>query len=153
MGIYARETEVPAERSKAEIESTLRRYGADQFMSGWKEGVAIVGFIMNARQIRFTLPLPHPSDFSKNARGAARSMGSQQGAYEQAVRQRWRALALAIKAKLEIVDSGIKTFEQEFLSDIVMPNGQCAGEWMVPQIKAAYETKKMPPLLLAGGEK
>lgn len=148
MGIYASSTDVPAERSKAEIEKTLVRYGAQQFMSGWKEGVAIVGFIMNDRQIRFTLPLPHPSEFSKNAVGASRGAGSQQAAYDQAVRQKWRALALAIKAKLEIVDSGIKTFEQEFLSDIVMPNGQCAGEWMVPQIEQAYATKKMPPLLI-----
>lgn len=138
MGIYARDTEVPAERSKAEIEKTLRRYGADQFMSGWKEGVAIVGFIMHDRQIRFTLPLPTLKDYKTERQ------------YEQAVRQRWRALALAIKAKLEIVDAGIKTFEQEFLSDIVMPNGHTAGEWMVPQIKAAYETKKMPALLIGG---
>lgn len=150
MGIYASSTEVPAERSKAEIEKTLRRYGADQFMSGWKEGFAVVGFIMNARQIRFTLPLPRLQDFAKTVTGAGRSQSSQTAAYEQAVRQRWRALALAIKAKLEIVDAGIKTFEQEFLSDIVMPNGKCVGEWMVPQIKAAYETKKMPPLMIGG---
>jgi hypothetical protein len=139
MGIYAAETDVPVERSKNEIEKTLRRYGADQFVSGWKDKVAIVGFIMNQRQIRFTLPLPHRKDFNTDRQ------------FEQSERQRWRALALAIKAKLEIVDAGIKTFEQEFLSDIVMPNGQCAGEWMVPQIKIAYETKKMPQLFLGGG--
>lgn len=150
MGIYASSTDVPAERSKAEIEKTLRRYGADQFMSGWKEGVAIVGFIMNDRQIRFTLPLPRINDFAKKANGALMSSTQSTQAYEQSVRQRWRAMALAIKAKLEIVDAGIKTFEQEFLSDIVMPNGKCVGEWMVPQIKAAYETKKMPPLMIGG---
>ncbi len=139
MGIYASETKVPAERSKAEIEMIVRRYGADQFVSGWKHGQAIVGFVMNGRQIRFVLPLPNQNDF-KNLRQ-----------YEQTIRQRWRALALAIKAKLECVESGITTFEEEFLAHIVMPNGQCAGEWLVPQIAEAYEKKKMPPLLLGAG--
>lgn len=139
MGLYASETKVPAERSKAEIETIVRRYGADQFVSGWKHGQAIVGFVMNGRQIRFVLPLPDQKEFT-----AVRQ-------FEQAIRQRWRALALAIKAKLECVESGITTFEEEFLAHIVMPNGHTAGEWLVPQIRAAYETKKMPPLLLAGG--
>jgi hypothetical protein len=151
MGIYARETVVPAERSKAEIEATLRRYGADQFVSGWKQHVAVIGFVMRDRQVRFTLPLPQLSEFGKNAAGAMRSHGSQQAAYEQAVRQRWRALALAIKAKLECVESGIATFEEEFMAHIVMPNGMTAGEWLVPQIAEAYDKKKMPPLLMGAG--
>ena len=37
------------------------------------------------------------------------------GRWEQACRQRWRALALVIKAKLEAIDAEISTFEEEFL--------------------------------------
>lgn len=44
--------------------------------------------------------------------------------YEKATRQRWRALALVIKAKLEAVASGITEFEQEFLAHIVLPDGR-----------------------------
>jgi hypothetical protein len=33
---------------------------------------------------------------------------------EAETRRRWRALALAIEAKLEVVDTGIASFEHEF---------------------------------------
>ena len=35
-GRYATDTRVSVERSKAEIEAILARYGADQFMYGWE---------------------------------------------------------------------------------------------------------------------
>lgn len=79
--------------------------------------------------------------------GTLRSQTQQEEIYEQAVKQRWRALALVIKAKLEAVEAGITIFEDEFLAHIVLPNGQTAGEYMVPQIEAAYETGKMPAML------
>jgi hypothetical protein len=66
---------------------------------------------------------------------------------EQAVRQRWRALALVIKAKLEAFESGIETFEQAFLANILLPDGQTVGQWMVPQVEQAYLTGTMPGLL------
>ncbi len=72
------------------------------------------------------------------------------GAYEQAGRQRWRALALVIKAKLEAVESGVETFEDAFLSHIVLPGGGTIGRWLKPQLQEAYVGGKMPPLLGAG---
>ena len=44
---YAEKTSVASDRSRAEIEKTLVRYGADQFMYGWQEDKAVVGFRMN----------------------------------------------------------------------------------------------------------
>ncbi|MBI2798928.1 MAG: hypothetical protein HYX63_01375 [Gammaproteobacteria bacterium] len=70
---------------------------------------------------------------------------------QQAVRQRWRALNLVIKAKLEAVESGISVFEEEFLAHIVMPNNQRVGQWMLPQIAAAYSSGKMSPMLPVPG--
>lgn len=126
-------------------------------------------------------------------------------AYDQTVRQRWRALSLVIKAKLlsrprqlagagmgefarlaighrqreadaaashlehhdcargvptvgkascavarlEAVESGITVFEEEFMAHIVLPNGQTVGEFMTPQIESAYRDGKMPPMLPA----
>lgn len=81
-----------------------------------------------------------------------RSPAQAQTEYEQAVRQKWRALALAIKAKLEAVDAGITEFEDEFLANIVLPNGESAGNWMRPQIASAYAKGDMPPLLSYGGD-
>lgn len=73
--------------------------------------------------------------------------------WEQACRQKWRALALVVKAKLEAVESGISEFEEEFLAHIVLPDGQTVGRWMQPQIADAYGSGKMPPMLPALGMK
>jgi hypothetical protein len=82
-----------------------------------------------------------------------RSPDAQRKAYEQAERQRWRALALVIKAKLEAVESGITEFEREFMAHIVLPGGGTVGDWMLPQIEQAYSSGQMPAMLpqMAGG--
>jgi hypothetical protein len=151
MSIYASSTNVSTERSKMEIERTLRRYGASEFVQGWDRDKAVIMFRMEDRRIRFYLPMPDRADFKKTESGRERRNDYLiEAAWEQAGRQRWRALALAIKAKLEAVASGITTFEEEFLAHVVMPNGKNLGELIVPQIATAYENKKMPPLLGAG---
>ena len=68
-------------------------------------------------------------------------------AFEQARRQRWRALALWIKAVLEAAASGILTIEDALLPFTVLPNGQTAGQWLAPQIEKVYLTGSMPALL------
>lgn len=148
MARYAESTEVPADRSKAEIERTLRRYGADQFMYGWENTRALVRFRAHGRHVSFELPMPNRSEFTyTEARRQRRSADQIEKAYDQAIRQRWRALALVIKAKLEAVDTGITTFEQEFLAHTVLPDGQTVGQWILPQVEQAYENGAMPKML------
>lgn len=151
MSRYAENTQVPSDRSRAEIERTLGRYGASGFMYGWQEGYAVVAFEMMGRRIRFDLPMPdrQSTQFTQTETGRERSAAQAEKAYEQAVRQGWRALHLVIKAKLEAVESGITEFEEEFLAHIVLPDGQTVGRWMLPQVQEAYESGKMPALLPA----
>lgn len=113
-----------------------------------------MGFTMNGRHIKFELPMPDKSDpeFTRTPTGRARKNTQVAQAYEQAVKQRWRALALVIKAKLEAVESGITGFDEEFLAHIVLPDGQTVGRWMIPQVAEAYEHGTMPALLPAPGE-
>lgn len=147
---YAAQTEVSAERSRAEIEKTLIRYGAAGFAYGWQGAVVVIGFEMQDRRIRFKLPMPDKNlrEFTHTpSRGNKRSPQEAEAAWEQATRQKWRALSLAIKAKLEAVESGITTFEEEFLAHIVLPNGKTYGEWAVPQIEQSYKHGILPPLL------
>lgn len=147
---YAEKTSVLVSRTKAEIEELVHRHGADQFVSGYKGDVAVIGFSMVGRQIRFLLPLPDKQAreyWYTPGRGLRRDAESAASAWEQACRSRWRALYLIIKAKLEAVDAGISTVEREFLYDIVLPDGRTAGEWMTPQIEAAYQTGQMPAML------
>ncbi len=152
MARYAEKTKVSAAGSREEIEATLSRYGADGFIYGWQDNVAVVGFRMHDRQIRFKLVMPDKKDeqFTTYMRGSvayAREEHIALANWEQATRQRWRALALVIKAKLEAVEAGISEFENEFLANIVLPSGQLAGEWMRPQVAEAYRVGTMPSML------
>lgn len=151
---FAEGTSVSASKTKTEIEATLARYGASQFISGWTENHAALGFVMHDRQIRFILPMPQASE-QQFTHKKVNQFGSLQRrteiqareAWQQEVNRRWRALALIVKAKLEAVESGIVTFEDEFLAHTVLPNGQTAGEWMRPQVDEAYRIGSMPQAL------
>lgn len=59
---FASDTSVSVERSKAEIERLLMRYGATQFATGWDASQAVLGFHLAKRSIRFVLPLPDQND-------------------------------------------------------------------------------------------
>lgn len=138
MSKYAARTSVPIERSKAEIESILTKYGADQFSSGWVDGKAVVMFRIKNRYIRIEMPTLKTSGLRTKA---AEETAAQEN------RRRWRALVLYVKAKLESVESEIISFEEAFMAHIVLPNRQTVGEFMVPQIERAYEGGDMPPAL------
>jgi hypothetical protein len=118
-------------------------------MYGWVKGRVVIEFVMHARRIRFDLPLPDRDDprFSHTTAGRELPPLQAQQAYEQELRRRWRALALAIRAKLEAVETGITEIESEFLANIVLPDQRTVGQIMVPQVELAYRTGRMPPLL------
>lgn len=150
---FAQETEVPVEKSRAEIERLLQKNGATSFMTGSNSFGAMVAFEMHGRRIVFHLPAPKRDDQAVThfRRGggslAKRSPDAAQRVWEQAYRSRWRALNLSVKAKLEAVAIGITTFEDEFLAHIVMPDGMSVGEHVRPRIAAAYDSGQMQPLL------
>ena len=147
---YAETTSVSSEKSRAEIETVLRRHGAEQFISGWSPGCAVIGFVCHGKQVKFTLPLPdrNSKQFTNQpVRGYRRSEAKIEEVYEQAIRQRWRALALAIKAKLEAVECGITTFEDEFLAHFVLPDGMTVGQHAIPRLEEAILNGIMPKLL------
>ncbi len=138
MSVYATGTEVPSERSRMEIERTLQRYGAEGFAYGWQEGRAVIGFRMKDRNVRFILPMPVKGGFARTRTGVRRSESSADAAFQAEQRRRWRALALSVKAKLEMVSSGIVDFEDEFLSYIVLPDGKTVADHVRPGIEQAY---------------
>ena len=151
---YAADTSVSVERSRAEIEKTLARYGADSFGYFTEANRAVVAFRMSDRQIRFILSMPDKElreCTHTPAKGERRRADGARIAWEQACRQRWRALALVIKAKLEAVTAGITTVEDEFLAHTVLPDGTTFGQWAKPQLDQAYQLGHMPTQLLLGG--
>jgi hypothetical protein len=63
--VYANRTEVPAHRSRAEIERLLARYGATGFMYAWEGESQQIAFKIHDRSIRIILPMPDPADFQR----------------------------------------------------------------------------------------
>lgn len=147
---YAEKTSVSVSKTKADIEDLIQKAGAGQFVSGFKDNMAVIGFSLDNRQIRFILPIPDKADkkfWYTPGRRNKRTEEQAYAAWEQACRAKWRSLYLIIKAKLEAVESGISTIEREFFYDIVLPDGQTIGEYMAPQLESVYATGEMPPLL------
>ena len=134
---FAKNTKVPVDRTRGEIEKTLGRYGALRFLCFTEQNRAVIIFEAHLRRLRSDLPLPD-GDSEKD---------------RQKCRQKWRALLLAIKSKLEAVESHIETFEEAFLSHIVMPDGLTVGTPARPQIAAAYKGEPMQSLLPAPPKK
>lgn len=137
-------------RSQNELVALLKKHGATAHAFGVEDGIARVMFQLDGRRVRFELSIPNADQFvSKipyNIGYAHRKNWCERQA-DQAERQRWRTLLLVTKAKLELVAEGMGTVESEFMANIVLPNNQLVGEWLAPQIEAAYSNGKMPPLL------
>lgn len=140
--MYAATTEVPVAKSRAEIERLLERAKAKQYGTAVDYDLrqARVQFRLHDRIVRFVIMLPDPKKIGVGKR------------LEQAERQRWRALLLVIKAKLESVENAIATFEEEFLAHIVMPNDRTVAELILPSIGEAYKTGRMPKALAPAPE-
>jgi hypothetical protein len=126
---YAGRTKVGVDKSRQDLERILARYGATRFGYATEPGQAAIQFEAQGRRIRFILPLPDPKsrEFT-HSRNGMRSPAVAAEAYEQGVRQRWRALTLVVKAKLEAVASGVVLFQDEFLAYTLMADGRTFGE-------------------------
>lgn len=156
MARYAEQTAVSIDRSRAEIEHLLERFGATGFLSGWDKGrnVAMIAFELRGRRMQFRLALPDPDDpafvykkINQSNYREQRPEAQRKAAYDQACRERWRALVLLIKAKLAAVEAGIVSLEDEFLPNVMLPDNRTVADWLQPQVERTYATGQMPPLL------
>lgn len=138
--MYAKTTRVPSAQTRAEIERLLARAKARSYGTAVDHETrqARVQFRLHERYVRFTLALPERV-------GRLRA----EAAYDQVERQRWRALLLVIKAKLEAVESQITTFEEEFLAHIVLPTDITVADAIRPAIAHAYATGQLPSAFAA----
>lgn len=143
MSRYAEGTTVPVERTRAEIEATLSRFGATEFGYVTRPKGAVIEFLVRGRRVRFVLPLADRNDpkFTRTPQRGHRRSGVASGkAWDGDCRQRWRTLALCIKAKLAAVTEGIVEFDREFMPHIVDPvTGATMAELVLPAIADRYE--------------
>lgn len=149
MSRYAEGTSVTPEKSQQEISATIRRYGASKLAVAWEDRRAMVAFGAHNLHVRMILDLPSPDDaeFRTTPTGRGRDTAARKSACEAEIRRRWRALALAIKAKLEAVETGITSFEDEFMAHIVLPDGTTVSEHVAPAIRQAYAQGSIAPFI------
>lgn len=133
---YAEQTKVPLEQSIGEIIAMARKAGADQLWQMQESDRFSVGFTMAERMMRFSVALVTEYD-GPSVAGNGREINSQ-AKIDQANRQKGRALMLVIKAKLESVESGVETFDQAFLANIVTANKQTVYERISETLAIEY---------------
>lgn len=145
---YAEGTSVPVERSMSEIVALVKKNGAQRIAQAETEDGFAVQFFLSDRMLRFRVAVP-PAPTMAGIRRM--NEAEQKKSVERRTMQRARALLLVIKAKLESVESGVETFEEAFLANVVLPDGKTVGELTLPQIAQSYADGRQPPLMLSMG--
>lgn len=128
---FAAYTKISVDQTRNDVERMLKKYGASKFAYYTEPDRAVIVFEANERRMRFDLPLP----------------AGESDKEERVKREKWRALLLCIKAKLESIASKIETFEEAFLAHVVMPDGRTVAEHTRPRIASAYESGEVQALL------
>jgi hypothetical protein len=151
---FAEGTDTPVAKTRAELEDMLSKFGAEATAVFNKPDMAMIAFEMHGRRILMKLALPDPGarEFThgrvnQTRAEVRRSPEAARARHERACRQKWRALLLAVKAKLVSVTEGVETFEDAFMAHVVMPDGQTVSDHISERIASAYKQETMVPLL------
>jgi hypothetical protein len=147
---YAEGTTVSIERSRAELEALLVRFGATGFLYGWSGQQGMIAFELRGRRCRFVVRPPTEEEMPALREAARKQRQASRDAeklVDQEIRRRWRELVLLVKAKLVAVESGAASFEEEFLGYLVLPGNITVAERLLPDLDRAASTGRLPPLL------
>ena len=136
MARYAKNTKVSINKTKIDIQRLLENWGIQEFFFGTSPRGGGIGFKYEGRVYKRNVTMPEKTwDISNNK-------------YEQLNRQRWRILYMSLKMKLEEVDDGGVSFEDQFLAQMCLPDGSTVGDFMkLPGNVAKLEKTEMPKLL------
>lgn len=118
---YGARTSKTAAQSRAEVEDLLARHGASDFGYRSEQGAAIISFTLDNKPHEYRLPLPAESEFYYYADNRKRPAKDVVALHEQAVRARWRAAVLVVRARLEAFACGIESFSDAFRPRALLP--------------------------------
>lgn len=138
---YARGTDTSPEKSRVEIEKLLVKMKATQHGVGFdnEKGEAIVQFTIEKRQVAFRVAMPKREQFNKMKRGYYPTSSKVDELWQQAVREKWRALLMVLKGKFVAVETGVESFEQAFFYHLQLPQGGTVGEHVMPAYRDALQ--------------
>jgi hypothetical protein len=154
MQSFAKGTEVPVFRSRAQIDELLKARKATNRAIVEADGphggtFAVVQFDVEDRRIRFRVFIPSAQACMEAARGGKRTASRADQLHGQREREVWRQLHLVIKAKFVNVDTGIETVEEAFLPQTVTPDGRTFAEHALPALRDSF-ANGLPPVLFLG---
>lgn len=151
---YAQDTPVPISRSRGEIDSLLRSWGADgvQWTDEWTVGKITLRFIWPKDgvkyQARFVLQLPTDeqvrTDPALRNRWGEVAAGKLDKALAARGKSEHRLLLLWLKAAFNAVDAGLVSAEVLFLPFLEGSDGQTVAERALPNL---------PHLLIGSADK
>ena len=157
---FAAETVVPIERSQAEVRAILNAHGCTKYAAIDDGPRSLIRAVLTREggsiALQFVVTAPDPKDaiiqkIRVGSRGSRYRPSVQiPGAVLQETRRRWRCLVILLKSKFASVDSGIATFQEEFLANIMLPGGGTVGDWASREIGPAIAEGRMPTSLLLG---
>jgi len=139
---FAKGTKVDIEKTEQQIKTMLRKAGAKAYATYETGDSASIAFHLHDLNIRMNLTMPSRDAERFTMRRANQSsvMVEQSAAaaeklWEQACKERWRALHLCVKAKLEAIDAGVETIEDAFLAHVQTSDGETIGARLKPQLR------------------
>lgn len=136
MAKYAEYTKVPVNKSRQNIQDLLKNWGIDEFFFGTSPRGEGIGFKHEGRVYKHNIKTPEKTYDMSEAK------------YQRAIRQRWRILYMSLKMKLEEIDDGNISFEDQFLAQMCLPNGTSVSDFMkLPENIAKLEKAEMPKML------
>jgi len=153
---YARETTVPVAKSRQEIDTVLRKWGANQLQwsDDYENGRAMLRFLWKHGDdsfiARFSIQMPTDSQLREECVDG-RNGDFSQTKYDKATKRRGmiehRELALFIKAAFVAVEAGIIPAEHIFLPFIEGGDGMTVAEAIMPRLGVMLQKGSATALL------
>lgn len=134
---YAESTSVPVRQTLDEIEKLVRKYGGSGIQQLTSDEAIAILFAGEDRRIRFVVKFGARPDTTRAIT-----------AWEKRKRSLARGLLLCIKSKFVSIEAEIETFEEAFLAQTIMPDGQTVMQHAGPRVIEAYKNGGAPEALL-----
>jgi hypothetical protein len=129
MAKYAKYTKVTIKDTKIHIERLLENWGIEEFFFGTSPRGAGIGFKYKDRTYKLSVPVSNDMP-------------------DREKRQMWRIFYMSLKMELEKIDAGLITFEDQFLSQMALPDGSTVSDFMkLPENLSLLQSSKMPKML------
>jgi hypothetical protein len=127
---YAEGTAVTVQSSRGEITGILAKHGCEMFATGTTPAGDTLQFVLGGKSFRFFIARPTPESVRKRDGGRYTYPANVDWTVKAEAEHRrvWRAHVLLLKAKLEFIEGGDTTLENEFLPYAVLPSGQTVGD-------------------------